>query len=121
MWFLHNPAFTLVTFKEYSPGVEFIKLKRGLFGFLRSWFSGLLLKHFVNLSGIELVHRMTPEAKTGELFDGELRVEAVLDPERWKHEVQHGCALLSVHCHSLLQTEKVPHLRRPIRQQYLRP
>jgi len=39
---------------------------------------------------------MTPEAKTGELFDGELRVEAVLDPERWEHEVQHGCALLSV-------------------------
>jgi len=63
---------------------------------LRSWFSGLLLKEVVNLGRIELVHRMTPEAKTGELFDGELRVEAVLDPKRWKHEVQHGCTLLSV-------------------------
>ena len=63
---------------------------------LRSWFSGLLLKEVVNFSGIDLVHRMTPEAKTGELFNGELGVEAILDPERWKHEVQHGCALLSV-------------------------
>jgi len=89
--------------------------------FLRSWFSGLLLKEVVNLSGIKLVHRMTPESKTGELFNGELGVKAVLDPKRWKHEVQHGCALLSVHCHSLLQTEKFPHLGRPIRQQYLPP
>ena len=39
---------------------------------------------------------MTPEAKTGKLFNGELWVEAVLDSKSWEHEVQHRSALLSV-------------------------
>ena len=63
---------------------------------MRSWFSVFLLKKVGKLSGIKLIHRMTPEAKTRELFNGKFWVEAVLDPKRWEHEVQHGCALLSV-------------------------
>ena len=62
----------------------------------RNCFSGLFLQEVVDFRRLKRVDRMPPESEAGELFDGELGVEAVLDAQRGEHEVQHGLALLSV-------------------------
>ena len=86
---------------DCSPGKELIWLiqltKREVFWFLsRNCFSGLFLQEIVDFRRLKRVDRMPPESEAGELFDGELGVEAVLDAQRGEHEVQHGLALLSV-------------------------